>query len=102
MATDEEMRAFVVKAAELFDEAEVRASHAYNAVLALAPLMKEGRGLGLAGYLQSSRMKNDLRFSAGKIADALAVVFAIHMEGTELAKDKGVDLPQPRDGGGHR
>ena len=97
-----EMSEFVEKAAELFAEAETRANHAYNATLALVPLIKEGRDLGLAGYLQSSRMKNDMRTAAGKIADGLAIIFAVHAEGTKLAQDKGVDLPQPLDGGGNR
>lgn len=102
MANEPEMAAFVEKAAAQFAEAEKKADQAYKAVLDLAPLMKEGADLGLAGYLQSSRMKNDLRAAAGDIAHGLAIVFAVHGEGTQLAQDLGVDLPQPRDGGGHR
>lgn len=97
-----EMSDYVAKAADLFADAEEKANLAYNAALGLVPLMKEGRDLGLAGYLQSSHMKNELRTAAGRIADGLSIIFAVHLEGTELAQDKGVDLPQPRDGGGGR
>lgn len=102
MANEPEMAAFVEKAAAKFADAEKKCETAYKAVLDLAPLMKEGADLGLAGYLQSSRMKQDLRVAGGDIAHGLAIVFAVHGEGTHLAQDKGVDLPQVMDGGGHR
>ena len=94
-----EMSEFGEKAAVLFAEAETKANLAYNAALALTPLMKEGHDLGLAGYLQGSRMRQDLRSAAGKIADGLAIIFAVHAEGTKLAQDKGVDLPSIESGG---
>lgn len=99
MATMEE---FVERAAALFAEAEDKASAAYNATLELPHLMTEGRELGMAGYLESSHMKNQLRTAAGKIADGLAIIFEVHRHGTEIAQRIGVDLPQPRDGGGGR
>jgi hypothetical protein len=102
MANEPEMAAFVEKAAAKFADAEKKCETAYKAVLALAPLMAEGAGLGLAGYLQSSRMKQDLRVAGGDIAHGLAIVFSVHGEGTQLAQDKNVDLPQVLDGGGHR
>lgn len=102
MANEPEMAAFVEKAAAKFAAAEDKCKAAYKAVEALAPLMGQGHDLGLAGYLQSSRMRADLLVAAGDIAHGLSIVFAVHGEGTQLAQEKNVDLPQPRDGGGHR
>lgn len=102
MADEETMRTFVEKAAAKFAEAEKKLEAARKAVMGLVGLMKEGSELGLAGYLQSSRMACDLRVAVGLVSRAESVVFAIHGEGTQLAQDKGVDLPAPRDGGGHR
>ena len=102
MATTEEMQEFVERGAALFAEAEYKIANAERAVKELVPLMKEGRELGFAGYLQSSRMAADLRSAYGKVAEAESLVFAIHAEGTKLAQDQGVDVPQPADGGGNR
>lgn len=102
MADEDAMRAFVEKAAAKFADAEKKLEAAHKAVSGLASLMKEGSELGLAGYLQSSRMKNDLLAAAGDAAAALATVFAIHGEGTQLAQAKGVDVPVIASGGGHR
>lgn len=96
------MEEFVARAAAAFADAEHKSAEAYRAVLDLAPLMKEGRELGMAGYLESSHMKNQLRAAAGLIADGLAIVFEVHRHGTDIAQRIGVDLPQPRDGGGGR
>lgn len=94
-----EMTEFVERAAAAFAETEKTVQDAYRAVQALAPFMKEGRDLGLAGFLQSSRMKADLHSAAGDIATGLAKVFAVHKEGTDLAIGLGVDLPSVEGGG---
>ena len=94
-----EMSEFVEVAAALFADAEHDLSVAAKSVKALVPLMREGEKLGLAGYLQSSRMACDLRAAYGVIAKAESIVFAIHAEGTKIAQDKGVDLPSIEGGG---
>jgi hypothetical protein len=93
---------YVAKAAAAFADAEEKVNAAYKAVQALPPLADEARELGLVGFLQSMRAKNDLRAAAGDVAGGLAKVFAVHREGTLIAQEKGVDLPAPRDGGGNR
>lgn len=98
MATREEQAAFVERCVPKFAEAEKKGGEYYNAILDLVPLMKEGQALGLAGFLQASRMKNDLRAAAGGAANTLATIFAIHGEGTQLAQDLGVDVPHTEDG----
>lgn len=102
MATEQEMKDFVERAAAKFADAEEKADKAYRAALDLAPLMNEGRELGMAGYLESSLLKNDIRMAAGSIARGLATIFDVHRRGTAIADKLGVDLPQPRDGGGGR
>ena len=90
------MSDFVAETAQKFAGAEDAVNAAYNAALKLPPLMKDAREVGLVGFLQSERAKNDLRAAAGKIADGLALILAVHREGTLVAQEKGVDLPQPR------
>lgn len=102
MATTEQQTAFVAECVKPFAEAEAALAEARRKVAALVPLMKEGHDLGLAGLLQTARMASDLRSAVGFISRAESIVFSIHGEGTELAEAKGVDVPQPLDGGGHR
>lgn len=96
------MEAFVVKAAAAFADAEEKVNAAYKAVMELPKLADEARDVGLLGYLQAMRCKNALRVAGGDVAAGLEGVFAVHREGTLVAEEKGVDLPQPRDGGGGR
>lgn len=96
------MSDFVANTAEKFADAEEAVNKAYNEAIKLAPLMKDAREVGLVGFLQSERAKNDLRNAAGKIAEGLAIIMAVHREGTLVAQEQGVDLPHPRDGGGGR
>lgn len=102
MATTEEQAAFVARCVDPFADAEKACAGARHAIAVLVPLIKEGQQLGLAGSLQANRMACDLRSAAGFVSRAESIVFSIHGEGTTLAQDKGVDVPQPRDGGGHR
>ena len=94
------VRDFIAKAAEAFADAEEKANAAYKAASALPELADEARKLGLVGYLQANRAKNDLRAAAGDLAAGMAGIFAVHREGTLEAQEKGIDLPAPRSGGG--
>lgn len=106
------MLAFVEKAKPMFADAETAIHDAITATNELVPLMREGHdalqpmvktGLEPGGYLQSSRMACELRAASGLLSQALAVIFRIHREGTDIARHFKCDPAETdRDGGGHR
>jgi DNA anti-recombination protein RmuC len=54
------------------------------------------------GYLEAMQRSARLKVAAGLVAQAEQAVIDAHVNDTGRAKDKDVDLPQPRSGGGGR
>lgn len=85
--------------ARIFERVEGGAAKLGRDVLKIGAIVDAGHKLGMAGALQSGEMAAEVRAIAGLIADAERRVYALHRACTDIAKAKGVDLPQPRGGG---
>ncbi len=97
--TMEEMQAIVEAGAPRFDKLERKLNSAHKDALAIIKIIEDGHGAQMTGFLNANRMKNKARRAAGEIATALETLFELHQECTEIAKEKGVDLPTIMGGG---
>lgn len=100
MAT--EMDTIVTDGVVAFAEAEQRLEKAARKAAALQDIFVRANDAGMMGLLQTNEMRAKARAAAGLVAQAEVIVAALHREATDIAIRNGVDVPQPRSGGGGR
>lgn len=111
---------YLERSAEKFADAEAKILDAARAVKELVPLMKEGNelleehhsaemdaleekhGRAPGGFLQSSAMGDELAAIYGVLRGERSRLLRLHGEGVDIMSAYGEELPQNRDGGGHR
>jgi hypothetical protein len=93
------MQEVVEDGARKFDAVEQKLSTAHRQCLTLVKTIDSGHAAGMTGALNAGRMKNNICAAAGKIAEALALLYATHQECTKIAQDHNVDIPVVRGGG---
>jgi hypothetical protein len=96
--TDDPMRRIVKKGVDTFALVEDRLQKLQVDGQSFLPLFDKAREAGMMGLLQASRMKADAKVALGRLAEAEAIIFALHREATDIAIAHGVD--QVPDGGG--
>ncbi len=94
-----EMQEIVEDGARKFEAVEKKLDTAHRQTLSIIKTIEDGHGEAMTGALNAGRMKNNIRAAAGKIGEALALVYATHMECTQIAKDNGADIPVIAGGG---
>lgn len=98
----DDMRTVVNDGVVAFAAAETKLESAAKKAEALQTIFDRGNALGMMGLLQANEMRAKARAAAGLVAQAEVIVAALHREATDIAVSKGVDVPQPRSGGGGR
>lgn len=83
----------MAKAKDLLDKA-------YDAIGKLDPVFAAGGTLGMAGALKVDKMRADLKVAQGAVARARSQMSDLHIQGTKIAQDNGVDPPVVASGGG--
>lgn len=76
----------------IFEQAETRSRKAAQWAAKLVPLFEAANGLAMMGGLQTGRMKAKAMAAAGLIAQAELLLWELHSEATQIAKDNGVDV----------
>ena len=71
----------------------------YSSINSLIPIISRGQALQMAGALACDTMRADVLSASGLVAQALAAVLRLHSQCTQIAIDKGVDVPAPNSGG---
>lgn len=83
----------------VFARVEADLKTAYTDTLKLREVWEAGRAAGMIRELDHGKVDADICAAAGKIAEALAVVYALHRVGTDIAVRMGLELAQPASGG---
>lgn len=89
----------VENGARAFEAAEKKLDTAHRQILSIVKIIEDGHGELMTGALNAGRMKNEIRAAAGKVAEALATIYAVHQECTKIAQDHNVDIPVVMGGG---
>ena len=87
----------VAKIAEAYADAEAAAAKARKAFSGCSDAWDALQANGVIGYLETNKRRSRLR---ALVAQFEADLFALHADDTAKADEIGVDLPQPRSGGG--
>lgn len=93
------MNEIVEDGARKFDAVEQKLAAAHRQCLTLVKTIEAGREARMTGALNAGRMSNNICAAAGKIGEALALLYATHQECTKIAQEHNVDIPQVRGGG---
>lgn len=84
--------------AELQDiEAGLVQLHGRIASMVMRP--RDYQAAGIIGANRATYEIGRLMSAAGDVGRALATIGALHMDATDTAREKGIDIPAPRSGG---
>lgn len=97
-----EMQDIVLAGSKLFDATETNLERAYKAAIKLVKTIDDGHAALMVGHLEGNQLRNEARAIAGDLANAAARLYRLHRHCTDIAMKHGVDVPQPRSGGGPR
>lgn len=95
--TMSEPQEIVAKIAGKYASAEKHLDLAIKALSSMSALYSQ---VGAIGYLESEQRAATARVNAGLVANAQLAVANAHISDTARAQELGIDLPQPRSGGG--
>lgn len=85
---------------DVMADAKAKLDASYRAIGKLDDIFEAGGNLGMAGALKVDLMRARLKVAQGHVATARAMMAELHIEGTKVAQENGVDPPQPQSGGG--
>lgn len=95
-----EMQEVVNAGAKMAEAVETNLDRAHAGVLKMVKVIKDGRGASMVGALEAGELTGEAHSIAGMIGEAQKRFYLLHRRLTDIAIKNGVDVPQPRDGGG--
>lgn len=94
------MQDIVNEGAQIFDGCEQMTDKLYKRVSTLRKVFEDAHAAGMNGSLAAGRIDGEICAIMGLLGEVKRRLYTLHREGTDMADAHGVDIPQPRGGGG--
>lgn len=94
------MQDIVNKGALQFDYLEQQTDRIAKKIPALRKTFTEAHAAGMNGKLAAGTIDGEILAILGLVGELKRRIYTLHKVGTDMAEAHGVDIPQPRGGGG--